>query len=341
MCVEKGTWGIKEEVAQGFRAARKLYELSNGPIHMTIIPRSALAMLETLAPHVVSSETVLSNPPRVEASNALIKYQISLNDEIDFAGSGRTDIDDILQNLKESKAVDKACLDEAILQLTPHEKAEVEGVIQSAENEVRVVEDDIRAIRDTRPVRFEEADRYRSLANAISEVEVIGVLLGADKLKSCIQPIEECKLSMEAIEDKYRWLIDDMPSTSLEKAMSVMHSTCQAVQIIDDWNGRHIDPLLRIPTYASAALYMHQGDEDGAHRYLAVKRKEYEARARRGGLNRFSSKAASTFMNLATSYVRSRTIKGKNTTSETKKEKIFNSLKHPREQNYVLGKLDE
>jgi len=85
---------------------------------------------------------------------------------------------------------------------------------------------------------------------------------------------------------------------------------------------------------------MYQGDEGQAKNHLTFKRKEYEQLARKLGLNRFSTKAVSNYMEFGSRAFRALTIKGKNTQSEELRNRILKRLKYPRERNYVLGKLD-
>jgi hypothetical protein len=230
--------------------------------------------------------------------NATIKYLIGLNDEIDFQGAGRPEFRDEVEKATVHAKEKKRVLDDALARLPESERERGGRIVSDALAEIYYVENDIREIRDTRQVRFDEADRYRGLVNSICLSSIFGLTFGPNMLENRLLSIPSQKMSMEAIEDKYRFIrepeVDAM--SGAERAIAAVYNMVQVTQINDDWLGREIDDLLRVPGYAAPALNMFEGDEKAAHRFLVTKREAYQNRANQLGLTRFAARGTELFL---------------------------------------------
>jgi len=304
--------------------------------------RAALAVVEVFVPGAVRESGIIKNPERIAAVNATLGYLICLNDAIDFAGANRPELHEDVEIASAREKERRQELDDALSKLPDGERERAVTIVSSALKEVALVERDIREIRDTRAVRFDEADRYRGLVNAINVASVVGLTFGPGDLDNRLQVIPDQKLSIEAIEDKYHWIIDSVsePLTGVERPTAAMYNLCQAIQIDDDWHGQHIDALLRIPGYASAAIDRYGGDRKQAHGFLNEKRGNYKKRAYELGLNRVSIEGVmGTFAGLE------RVVRGGakigHSLNESLREKVGKKIPAQRESSYILRRLDQ
>lgn len=257
--------------------------LQERPGHGT---RGALAILEAYSPGIIKESGIEKHPGRIVATKSLTNYLIGLNDLIDFSGANRPDIQDKVEEVKVREQERKQRLDVAIDQLPETERGRAKNIISSNVRELLFVEGDIRIARDERhSVRFDEVDRYRSLVNAMDLSSIIGILLGPGYLDNRFVDFSNEQLSMEKIEDKYRWITDSIHLTEVERPVAAIYNMCQAAQVIDDIQGYDLDIKLRVPTYATVALEQ-QRTWARAKDILKLRQKEYEKNAESLGLNR-------------------------------------------------------
>jgi hypothetical protein len=232
--------------------------------------------LMTIIPEEVKLSGILENPQRLAVIGAIVNYQIALNDRLDFEGAKRTDISDLMQEARNREVSARTKLDTMLINLPEAESKQAKDGIDVAVGEIEFTEKWIREKRDI--------DRYRNLVNAALNVATISVLFSREKLPLQEQIGNNENTTIEDLADKYAWVMGDNPSNNVERAVMIMHNVVMAAQIVDDWHGRNIDELLNIPSYASGALKMADGDKKTAKAVLNRKRSEYKAKARALGL---------------------------------------------------------
>lgn len=333
---EKPPSGIKQ-VLNYNRGRHILKDMDYKPKTMQ---RGIIHGLLTIAPDIVENYKILEDKERLVATDALIKYQIGINDRIDFEGSNRPDLDDLTQITKQEEQDRHSAFQEAIQKLPENDRKLIEQQAETALQEVEIVEEWIRKKRDTYPVSFQDMNHYRNTVNAISEVQVMSMMLGPDVLAARL-PTATGKMEIQDIMDKYAWLSGRSSQNSIEQAMMIMHNIAMSSQVVDDWNDRKIDGLLNTPSFASAAFKMLDGDEEQAGIYLKTVQQNYQGRAQFLGLGKVPSSGITQLFNV---FAKAKSVRaeiahqtrGRNYKYFSPKSRLFGF----REEMYTQGKLD-
>jgi len=236
--------------------------------------------LETLVPSEVKASAILHNPDRMRVVDSLLAYQVRMNDRIDFANAGRSDIADLRSESVRLEAEAKSKLDSDLTKLN---SPETKILIESAIKEVEVVESYIASRR--MQLSFDDVEKYRNVVNAVSNCVVTAAVLGPQFLPGRLETLPQERLNWQGIYDKYKWAFGSEPANNVERTIMIMHNLGMAGQIDDDWFGRHIDEALGIYSYADAALDEKHHNEVEAHEFLDGIRKAYLDQAKRLGLS--------------------------------------------------------
>ncbi|MDO8577190.1 MAG: hypothetical protein Q7R82_02490 [Candidatus Daviesbacteria bacterium] len=237
-----------------------------------------LVGLSALIPEDVKASGILKNPARISAINAIEQYIVVLNDRIDFEGSGRQDIGDLIRPIHDLERSRRVELDQALVVLPENEQEWVRRNTETAISEIEFVEAWIREKQETNNISFSDVDSYRATVNAVYEVAGSSVIFGPGHLQDRVTP-NEGQMNIQKVIDKYAWLSGTQPRNEIERAMMASHNMLMAMQIIDDRAGVDIDQLLKVPTYAIVALRVSEGDKKSARTLLNLKEKEYKEKA--------------------------------------------------------------
>lgn len=258
-----------------------------------------LVGLSALIPEQVKASGILRNPARMSALNAIEQYMVALNDRIDFEGSDRKDIGDLIGSVHDLERSRRAGMDRAFDKLPDSEQEWVRRNTQTAISEVEFVEAWIREKQNSNNISFADVDTYRTTVNAICEVTGFSVIFGPENFpKERVKPLDG-QLNLQAIVDKYAWLSDTHPQSEIERAMMIAHNMGAAMQIMDDREGVDIDQLLRVPTYGIAALKVSAGDKKSAWALLSSKEKEYREKALELGAGKMTGRVLYKVFSLA------------------------------------------
>jgi len=328
---------VSREPIQLARFAKGIQEIHHSPNKPKAPQRGVLSALYTIIPNETRASGILENPQRMSYVDTIIKYQIGLNDRIDFAGSGRNDINDLVEKAEQREGAKKADVLETIGNLPEDEQDRGRASFETSVREVECMENWIRERRDTGHVSFAEVDLYRNIVNAINNVFVTSIIFGPDSLHTRTQPLSGT-LDAQSVADKYSWVLGDNPQNTIEKAVMIMHNTAMALQVVDDWRGQNIDELLNIPTYASAALSLAANDKSTAHALLWRKKDEYKTKARNLGLSSSALKGAMIAFGIGFRVTQAITHSGRK--SETLKRRLLQRGMPMREQAYIEKRLD-
>lgn len=295
----RATTGEFKQIKNFLKARKEVAHARDKPIDLR---RKILLGLMTVIPEEIKLSGILENPQRMAVALGILDYQFGLNDRIDFEGAGRTDISVLIEEARNREASAREKLNIVLLYLPETESVQIIDGINTAVQEIEFVEKWIREKRDNNTVGFSDVDRYRNLVNAINNVMVTSTVLGKEKLSHTKRVVNK-DTTIDEIEEKYSWVMGDNPLNNEERAVMIMHNMAMAVQIVDDWQGKHIDELLNIPSYASGALKMADGDIKAAKGIIDIKKDEYKAKARVLGLGKVAANGSFMyFANLIGAY---------------------------------------
>lgn len=285
--------GIPRELQQIKSASLALREIVTSPYK----PRRAQSLIiigfSSVIPEQVKASGILNNPQRIAVVDAVEQYMVALNDRVDYEGSGRDDIPDLIKETKDTEVSKKMELDRALADLPEEEQQRARENIETAAMEIEFVEDWIRKKRDTNNVTFNDVDIYRNITNAISNVALSSVIFGPGSLTDRVKQIKG--MDVQSIIDKYAWVTGRHPQNEIEKGVMIAHNIAMAVQIIDDWKGRDIDKLLNASSYAVAVLRSVGDIESIAKVWLYDEKDKYIERARGLGIGKIATDVPLTF----------------------------------------------
>lgn len=258
----------------------------------------ALTGFASLIPDQIEASGVLKNPARIAALDAIKEYMVVLNDKLDFEGSGRQDIGELIGEIDHIEKYRRAELDKVFAALPDNEQDWVRSNTQTAIAEVEFVEAWIRQRQDANKMSFSDVDTYRSMVNAICEVIGAAIIFGPGHLQDKAAPIEGM-LDIHKVIGKYAWITGTHPQNELERALMVAFNMGQVAQIIDDRNGLAIDQTLNVPTYTRAALKVTAGDKNLARSLVDSKQDEYKQKALDLGAGKITGGLITEFYKLA------------------------------------------
>lgn len=228
-----------------FKLAREKLSLVDTQIS-TLLKLLLLGML-TLIPDVVEESGILEDSKHLETTTSLLRYQVALNDWLDFSLSRRTDIQSalLLAANSENSAYHEAT---GLLSQTCSPK-QIELVQQSLK-EITTIEVWAATKQDW---TLAEAIEYRNLVNAVSNVLLTTVTLKfpqnlVEKLES-----DSAQSSMDDIRTKYSWILQNQFENRLEQTVLIMHNLAMAGQIDDDKFGQTVDGALNLHSVALVA----------------------------------------------------------------------------------------
>lgn len=234
--------------------------------------------LYTIVPEEVKSSGFTESKEKVSVANALLNYQVWLNDRIDFTQSGRKDIGDIIGYLKTEEEESRSRLRKTLEQLGSDE---TNALISTTIKEIELAESHFHLFN--REPSFDDTERYRNLVNAISNYALSALILGEDKFADKRVGSEEPK-TWDELHQKYSWIMNSEYSNDSQRAVIIMHKLAMAAQIYDDWKGQHIDRQLGIESFATAALREKGGNKKEAEQFLLSVKDAYEREARELGI---------------------------------------------------------
>lgn len=327
----------RQQVVNFARARRKLSEASYKP---HLMQKGILLGLMTVLPVEVKASGILNNPKKMAVVDALVAYQVRVNDRLDFEGSGRNDLAEITKESKQVETDYRQKLEHTLSGLSEQERGKTMEIIDSSLREVEAVELWIREKRDNSDLNFSTVDIYRNIVNAISNVSITAIMLGPERFSSHLNPIPADQLNIQAVLDKYAWVFGNHPATSAEQAVMIMHNVAMVSQIIDDMYGDDIDKLLNIPTYFSAALAMTGGDRNTAKRFLNQEADRYKEKAHELGLGKLAIKAPMVFMSAMERMNMSITRRARSNKSLRGLMIKHYPNQYLREKRFIEGKLD-
>ncbi len=236
--------------------------------------------LATLVPNEVETSGILTDPDIRRMVDDLLAYQVRLNDRIDFTNAHRKETIEFTQDAiaKENEAKTQLVSSLAIIN-----SPEFEVVVRDATAEVEIVEAYIASQKGS--TSFDDIEKYRNIVNAISNCTVTRAIMGSAYLTNRLQTLPPEKMNWQGIYEKYRWVLSSEPQNNLERAVQIMHNLAMAAQVDDDWYGRHIDRVLGIKSFASAALDEKNQDPKQAKEFLDGIKSAYLVQAKSLGLN--------------------------------------------------------
>jgi hypothetical protein len=270
----EGTLSIKLDTGTCRSISRGLWTLV--PEEME---RSALFSGGTMS--IESGSERAPDPKRVEVVNALISYQIALNDRIDYAHAGREDLSDLVQSAKTSEATAKQKLQKALEVL---DSEEVTELVQTSIADIELAERHFHLYNRT--PSFHDVERHRCLVDACYVYQTSAIIFGGDRFADKMQGREqEDSQTWDSLLEKYRWIMNGDYSNEAQRAVTIMYNLTMAANVYDDLKGYYIDRKLGIASLASAALEEKQGDRGAAKGFLLGIKASYEKRARDLGLS--------------------------------------------------------
>ncbi len=212
--------------------------------------------LLTLIPDEVETSGVLADDKHLKTIVGLLRYQISLNDLLDFQHSGRTDIEDVLSvAITKEQLAYKQMLDLLNQTCIPEQIERVQNCIA----EITTVET---WASTKQSWTIEEAVEYRSLVNAISNVLVTSVVLKFPQHLIVRLGSRSNQPTIETIREKYSWILTNHYVNRLERTIIIMHNLAMAGQIDDDLFGQRIDKVLNVQSVALVAQEYFQDDAE-------------------------------------------------------------------------------
>lgn len=232
----------------------------------------------TVAPEEVKSSDFLNNPAKVEVANALLSYQIALNDLIDFSHSNREDIGDIVKYLKEREIKQKITLGKKLEKLG---SVETSSLIENAVKETELIEKNFHLFKNE--PSFDDVEQYRNMVNAISNYVLSALILGEDKFSDKMSTGQEAT-TYDDIFNKYKWLVNGEYSNNSQRVVVIMHKLVMSSQIYDDWVGKDIDKQLGTESFFTAAMREKKDNIEETKIFLTNIKKSYEREARELGI---------------------------------------------------------
>lgn len=324
----------REQLSSFFKGLRETRKLPHDP---DTVQKAIIIGLMTIAPTEVRNSGILTDPHRLAAIDAITAYQVGLNDKMDFEGSNRTDIDDIVEEARQLEIMGETKLKEALAALPETTRMPIEANLAEAIKEIEHTESWIRNKRDNNDVTFQDSEAYRNIVNAISNVAISSVLFGPEKLKDRTQPIEE-PLEIDKISDKYSWILGSNPSSEVDRVIMIMHNVGMIAQIVDDWHDRDIDTALSIPTVATTALDSANGDASLAKAFLWRRMDDYKGKARELGLSKIGTESVTRIVSYGKFGANFLVQRGRG--SEKIRDFVNKHHGHIREDRWMRGELD-
>jgi hypothetical protein len=134
--------------------------------------RSTLIGYGALYPAIVQESGALYSEPRAKLTKSLFRYQIALNDRLDFEGAARDDLSDVVEELQGKERDKGAHVEDLITELPVDEQTRARTYIHTAVSEIESIEKWIRTHRDEGTITPAHIDTYRNVVNALSTVEL-------------------------------------------------------------------------------------------------------------------------------------------------------------------------
>ncbi len=230
---------------QNFRLAReKIKALEYQPLPMQKLLYLGLL---TLMPTEIEQSGALEKD-RMAAVASLVKHQIALNDYLDFTGSGRNDIDQVIAISAQRKDDSWTKMRSSMERVFSPEQI---SLVLNALEELKFVEE--WATAQAKKWTLDQVTTYRNVVNAINNLVVTTTVFGfPDELVAKLQPLEQ-PLSFESLRKKYAWIIGNHYQSEAQRVIMIMHNLTMAGQIDDDIYGEPIDTKLNIHSYATVA----------------------------------------------------------------------------------------
>lgn len=275
--------------------------------------------------------------------NTLGKYQVTLNDLLDFEGANRPELQDILTHARSDSVKAKSNLDAAIDKITdPNKQTEIRRLIENSVTELSFAERYVRS--GAFPITLDSVDQYRNVVNAINEVVDLALVLGTSDFQARLGTIPDNQLSWDALYEKYRWVFEGQFQNDSQKYTIMLHNLAMAAQLVDDWHDTDIDGLLNIPSFGAVAMKTYEGDKVMARQEVARRIRTYKNKAHSvTGLGYFSQQLFISGLNWfksASNFAMRQAKYGENSRIKAGFAKFVRSTLGQREQQYVTGKLD-
>lgn len=210
--------------------------------------------LLTLIPDEVEKSGALADETHLNTVVGLLRYQITLNDLLDFKHSGRTDIDEVLATAMAKEQLAFTRLLDLLNQACAPEQIEL---VQNCIAEIITIETWAAAKSDW---TIEEAIEYRSLVNAVSNVLITTVTLKFPQHLVVRLKANSEHPTTETIREKYSWILQNQYLNRLERTILIMHNLAMAGQVDDDRFGQKIDQALNVHSVALVAQVYFQND---------------------------------------------------------------------------------
>jgi len=257
---------------------RSLWLLRNLNLNPRTLKPILIGLL-IIIPDEVKKSRFLERTDLLKIVQALLDYQLALNDLMDFVLSGRNNINGLIKKTRERVNKNRKNLDLLIDKLGDlDEKILIRKITDNCIDETWEVEKYVRRITDK--LDLSGAIEYRRIVNAIAICSVISVIFGRQSLEKRLYSISKNSFDWDNINKKYQWVFGNSPKNSIEKAVIVMDRITTMAQLDDDWSGRHIDALLRVPSTALIALKETGNDENAALKRIQSERKRFVKKAK-------------------------------------------------------------
>jgi hypothetical protein len=276
---------IQKEASQvgNFWRMRKELRASPAKPEMATIERATLLGYGALVPDIVRASGAIQSEPRAKVVRRMLKYQVAMNDRLDFAGSNREDLADYTSDTLQRELEEQQLLFDTIPELPENEQYRAASIISTAVAEVESIEQWIRQLRDSGDLQPSHIDIYRNMVNAISTVEFSAVIFGPGHFDGRLS-VPADPSDPQTVIDKYAWVMGTSPENELEQALMIMHNITMVAQIMDDTVGWKIDKHMNIPSYAAAADLMADGDPVVRQVLLKDFKRTYKRKVRDLGL---------------------------------------------------------
>ena len=231
-----------------------------------------LAGIQTIIPQEIHESGFLQNPARQTVLKRQLNHQVRLNDMIDFQGADNGDIQDLIQVTTERETEAKTLLNESIDKLPEEEREGTRAVIENSIREVKFVEEWIREKQTAKNISLADVNIYRGLTNIISIVASVSTVFGPEVLANRTTPLDNEKLTIQDVLDKYAWAFGTSPENNIERAIMIMFHTVMDGQLSDDWHDKYIDKAMHVPSFGRIVARMNGGDKKLAEREIKIGR---------------------------------------------------------------------